>query len=54
MDIQYLDNGESIMFISTWLTDSKIENIVSKEGRAIEIRSQKREAEKKKIKLNKF
>jgi hypothetical protein len=54
MDIQYLNNGDSYILTNTWLTDSKIENIVTKTERAMQLRSQKRELEKKKNKLNKF
>ena len=46
MDINYLNNGDDVMYISTWLADSKIENIVAKEDRLIKSRSEKREIEK--------
>lgn len=54
MDINYLNNGDDVMYILTWLSDTKIENIVTKEQRAIENRSQKREVNKKRDKLNNF
>jgi hypothetical protein len=54
MDIKFHNNGESYMLINTWLADTKIENIVSKTEKAIILRSQKRELEKKKNKLNNF
>ena len=54
MDINYLNNGDDVMYISTWLADSKIENIVAKEERLIKSRSEKREIEKKRNKLINF
>jgi hypothetical protein len=54
MDIKFHNNGESYMLINTWLSDTKIENIVSKTEKEIMLRSEKRELEKKKNKLNNF
>lgn len=54
MDIQYYNDGKPYILINTWLTDSKIENIVRKASKEIEVRSEKREIEKKQNKLIKF
>ena len=54
MDIRFHKNGDSYMLVNTTLVDTKIENIVTKTERAIELRSQKRQLEKKKNILNNF
>ncbi len=54
MDVLYDKKGESYIIMNTWLTDSKIENIVTKTEREIEKRSEKREIENKRKKLDNF